>query len=89
MQALHSCCPFQRVTTFHFFIDFGFRCQYFALTTSGGPGDDTMSLPIILVKGIMDYRYGYANAVGVVMFIIGLIVLGVVNKLFRMDEANY
>ena len=60
-----------------------------ALTTSGGPGDDTMSLPIILVKGIMDYRYGYANAVGVVMFIIGLIVLGVVNKLFRMDEANY
>ena len=60
-----------------------------ALTTSGGPGVDTMSLPIILVKGIMDYRYGYANAVGVVMFIIGLIVLGVVNKLFRMDEANY
>ncbi len=36
-------------------------------------GDDTMSLPIILVKGIMDYRYGYANAVGVVMFIIGLL----------------
>ena len=34
-------------------------------------------------------RYGYANAVGVVMFIIGLIVLGVVNKLFRMDEADY
>ena len=63
--------------------------EQIALTTSGGPGDDTMSLPIILVKGIMDYRYGYANAVGVVMFIIGLIVLGVVNKLFRMDEANY
>ena len=50
--------------------------EQIALTTSGGPGDDTMSLPIILVKGIMDYRYGYANAVGVVMFIIGLIVLG-------------
>ena len=63
--------------------------EQIALTTSGGPGDDTMSLPIILVKGIMDYRYGYANTVGVVMFIIGLIVLGVVNKLFRMDEANY
>ena len=63
--------------------------EQIALTTSGGPGDDTMSLPIILVKGIMDYRYGYANAVGVVMFIIGLIVLGIVNKLFRMDEADY
>ena len=46
--------------------------EQIALTTSGGPGDDTMSLPIILVKGIMDYRYGYANAVGVVMFIIDL-----------------
>lgn len=32
--------------------------EQIALTTSGGPGDDTMSLPIILVKGIMDYRYG-------------------------------
>lgn len=31
--------------------------EQIALTTSGGPGDDTMSLPIILVKGIMDYRY--------------------------------
>ena len=30
--------------------------EQIALTTSGGPGDDTMSLPIILVKGIMDYR---------------------------------
>ena len=39
--------------------------------------------------GISQSKYGYANAVGVVMFIIGLIVLGVVNKLFRMDEANY
>ena len=28
--------------------------EQIALTTSGGPGDDTMSLPIILVKGIMD-----------------------------------
>ncbi len=63
--------------------------EQIALTTAGGPGDDTMSLPIILVKGIMDYRYGYANAVGVVMFVIGLIILAVVNKAFRMDESDY
>ena len=63
--------------------------EQIALTTSGGPGDDTMSLPILLVKGLLDYRYGYANAVGVVMFIIGLVILGVVSKMFRMDESNY
>lgn len=60
-----------------------------SLTTQGGPGDDTMSLSILLVKGITDYRYGYANAIGVLMFVIGLIILGVVNKAFRMDNSDY
>lgn len=63
--------------------------EQIALTTSGGPGDDTMSLPIMLVKGILDYRYGYANAVGVVMFLLGLAVLFVINRAFRMDESDY
>ena len=63
--------------------------EQIALTTAGGPGDDTMSLPILLVKGIMDYRYGYANAVGVVMFVVGLLILAVVNRMFRMDESDY
>ena len=48
-----------------------------------------MGLSILLVNGILDYRYGYANAVGVVMFLIGLVILFVVNRLFRMDETDY
>ena len=63
--------------------------EQISLTTAGGPGNDTMSLSILLVNGILDYRYGYANAVGVVMFLIGLLILFVVNKLFRMDESDY
>ena len=47
-----------------------------------------MSLSIMLVNGIMDYRYGYANAIGVVMFVIGLVVLFLINKAFRMDESD-
>ena len=39
-------------------------------------------------NGIMDYRYGYANAIGVVMFIIGLVVLALINRAFRMDESD-
>lgn len=63
--------------------------EQIALTTSGGPGYDTMSLPILLVNAVTDYRYGYANAVGVVMFALGLIILAVVNKMFRMNESDY
>ena len=32
--------------------------EQIALTTSGGPGDDTMSLPIILVKGLRRVPHG-------------------------------
>ena len=59
-----------------------------ALTTAGGPGDDTMSLSVLLVRAITDYNYGYANAIGVIMFIFGLIILAVVNKVFRMGESS-
>lgn len=63
--------------------------EQIALTTAGGPGDDTMNLPIILVKSIQDMKYGYANANGVVMFVLGLIILAIVNKAFKMDESVY
>lgn len=60
-----------------------------ALTTAGGPGDDTMNIPLILVNSILDMNYGYANANGVIMFVIGLLILGLINKLFRMNETVY
>ena len=63
--------------------------EQIALTTAGGPGDDTMNLPIILVKSVLDLKYGYANANGVIMFILGLLVLWIINKLFRMNERVY
>ena len=61
--------------------------EQIALTTAGGPGDDTMNLPIILVRSIMDMNYGYANANGVIMFILGLVILWAVNKIFRMNDV--
>lgn len=63
--------------------------EQIALTTAGGPGDDTMNLPIILVKSINDMKYGYANANGVIMFILGLLILAVINRAFRMNESVY
>ena len=60
-----------------------------ALTTSGGPGNDTMSLSVLMMRAISDYNYGFANAIGVVMFIFGIVVLVAVNKLFHMGESDY
>lgn len=60
-----------------------------ALTTSGGPGDDTMSFSVLLVRSISDYNYGFANAIGVIMFVFGLIIMAVINKAFRMNESVY
>lgn len=63
--------------------------EQIALTTAGGPGDDTMNLPIILVKSISNMKYGYANANGVVMFLLGLLILALVNRAFHMNESAY
>ena len=57
------------------------------LTTNGAGG--TMNLPMILVRAIQDSNYGYANAVGVIMLVLGVVILAVVNKLFRMNESVY
>ena len=48
----------------------------------GGPGDDTMSIPLILVKAITNMKYGYANASAVMMILIGVAILFIVQKSF-------
>lgn len=60
-----------------------------ALTTRGGPGNDTQGLALILVKSISDYNYGLANATAMLMFIFGIVVMLVINKVFRMDDSVY
>lgn len=59
-----------------------------ALTSRGGPGDDTMSIPLILVNAITNMKYGYANASAVAMIIIGIAILFIVQKCFKMNERN-
>ena len=63
--------------------------EQIALTTSGGPGNDTMNLPLILMKNILDLKYGLANASGVMMFLVGILVLLLVHKAFRLNEGIY
>jgi len=60
-----------------------------ALTSRGGPGDDTMSLSLILVRSLNDNNYGLANATGVIMFVLGILTLLAIRKLFGMDTSYY
>jgi raffinose/stachyose/melibiose transport system permease protein len=60
-------------------------------TTRGGPGipGDTQSLSILLVNAISNNQFGFANTIGTLMLIIGITMLVVVNKLFRMSDSVY
>ena len=59
-------------------------------STNGGPGDTTLNLPLYLYKTSMtDNNYGYANMMGVILIIAGVIVVSAINRLFKMNEADY
>ena len=60
-------------------------------TTRGGPGvpGDTQSLSILLVNSISNNQFGFANAIGTIMLILGIVMLVVVNKVFRMNDSVY
>lgn len=59
------------------------------LTTSGGPGNSTLNLPLYIYKtALNENNYGYANMMGVLLIVVGVIIVFTINKLFRMDEAD-
>ena len=59
------------------------------LTTSGGPGISTLNLPLYIYKtALNENNYGYANMMGVLLIVMGVIIVYAINKLFRMDEAD-
>ncbi len=60
-----------------------------ALTTRGGPGNDTMNLALILVKSLNDYNYGLANATAMLMFVFGILVMQIINKTMKLGESHY
>lgn len=59
------------------------------MTTSGGPGNRTLNLPMYIYNtALIDNNFSLANAAGVVLIIIGLISIGFIMKIFRMNEVD-
>lgn len=59
------------------------------LTTSGGPGITTLNMPLYLYKtSLTENNYGYANMMGVILIVVGVLIVFAINKAFRMDVAD-
>lgn len=59
------------------------------MTTKGGPGHSTLNLPIYLYKAAMlENNYGKANAVGVVQITIGLVLVLLIQSVFKAKKEK-
>lgn len=60
------------------------------ITTNGGPGKVTTNLPLLLY-GVYksENNYGYANTIGVVIIFVGIFVMTVINKAFKVNDDDY
>lgn len=60
------------------------------ITTNGGPGKTTTNLPLLLY-GVYksENNYGYSNAIGVVIVIIGVVAMTLINRAFKVNDEDY
>jgi len=56
------------------------------LTTGGGPGSHTTNLPLYLYTTMKSNNYGYANTIGVVIILLGMVTMFLINRIFRIKE---
>lgn len=57
------------------------------MTTNGGPAGKTMNMPMYLYQtALTDNNYGLANAQGVILITMGLAVVGIIRKIYKMDK---
>ena len=58
------------------------------MTTNGGPGNATINLAVMSVNAIVTQnKYGYANAIGIFLLLMGVSVMGFTIKSFKMNES--
>lgn len=57
------------------------------MTTKGGPGNATLNLPTYLYKIVtLENNYGKANAVGVIQIALGLVLVVLIQQLFKQRK---
>ena len=65
------------------------RLDIIQLTTKGGPGHATMNLPIFIYqRGMMENNYGLANAAGTMLLLLGICVVGIITRIYKVGDTN-
>ncbi|MFB9277332.1 carbohydrate ABC transporter permease [Cohnella cellulosilytica] len=60
------------------------------LTTVGGPGNETINLPILIYRAAMNNNHlSYSNTLGTVTILIGMISILIITRVFRMGRSDY
>jgi raffinose/stachyose/melibiose transport system permease protein len=57
------------------------------LMTGGGPADATLNLPMFAYRHYSQFNWGYANAIGVVILLLGVLAILTIRRVFRVREA--
>lgn len=59
------------------------------MTTSGGPGTDTMNLPLYIYKtALMDNNFSYANTLGVFLVGLGIVLVVAISNIFKLGTSH-
>ncbi len=58
------------------------------ILTEGGPNDETVSLVVYTYRAYINGAWGYANAVGIFIVIVGLLLIVGIRRLFRIGERT-
>jgi raffinose/stachyose/melibiose transport system permease protein len=58
------------------------------ILTAGGPNDATLTLGLYGYRAYLNNAWGYASAVGVVIVVVGLVLIVVIRRLFRIGDRT-
>ncbi len=59
------------------------------MTTGGGPGNQTMNLPMYIYKtALMDNNFGYSNTIGTFLVLFGIVLVVLYRKLFKIGSSE-
>ncbi|WP_162605976.1 carbohydrate ABC transporter permease [Jiangella aurantiaca] len=91
-QAVHITLPLLRtvigtVILIRLLVDIGMFDVVFILT-AGGPDNATATLALYAYRAYLNGEWGYANAVGSTILVVGMVLIVAVRRLFRVGEGR-
>ncbi|AEY65327.1 sugar ABC transporter permease [Clostridium sp. BNL1100] len=65
------------------------KLDIIVMTTGGGPGNQTMNLPMYIYKtALMDNNFGYSNTIGTFLVAFGIVLVLIYRKIFKIGSSD-